>query len=166
MTDQDVNPDFRDMFAALCAAEVRFLVVGGYAVMRHTVPRYTKDIDILVECSAINAERVFAALTDFGAPLSELSVQDLQDPKVVFQIGVPPNRIDILTGISGVEFQMAWGRRLSGKYGDVPVAFLCLDDILAAKRAAGRPHDLRDVEWLERAKRQFNGGGDPSKGDG
>jgi hypothetical protein len=90
----------------------------------------------------------------FGAPLSDLSVEDLQDKQVVFQIGVPPNRIDILTSISGVDFAAAWRRRLDGQYGGVPISFLGLEDILAAKRAAGRPHDLRDVEWLERAQQQ------------
>ena len=160
MADQDINPDFRDMFAELCAADARFLVVGGYAVMRHTVPRYTKDIDILVDRSADNAAKVHAALAAFGAPLSDLSMEDLQDPKVVFQIGVPPNRIDILTSISGVDFAGGWDRRLAGEYGGVPINFLGLEDILAAKRAAGRPHDLRDVEWLERARQKRGQDGD------
>lgn len=149
-----VNPDFRDLFSELNAAEARFLVVGAHAVSFHSVPRYTKDLDVLIGCDPVNAERVFAALGLFGAPLDRLELSDLSTPDTIFQIGVEPNRIDILTTIDGVEFDVAWERRERTTYGDVPIAVLGLDDLIAAKRAAGRPQDRLDLSYLERARRR------------
>src|SRR5439155_13804437 len=102
-----VNPDFRDLFAALNDAGARYLLVGGYAVAFHSQPRFTKDLDIWVEASVENASRVFAALKAFGAPLENLILTDLVQSELIFQIGVPPNRIDVLTSIDGVTFAEA-----------------------------------------------------------
>jgi Nucleotidyl transferase of unknown function (DUF2204) len=146
------NRDFSDLLSELSAAEARFLVVGAHAVVYHSVPRYTKDLDLWIEPSLENARHVFAALQRFGAPLRDLKVEDLTTPGIIFQIGVEPNRIDLLTDIEGLDFESAWQRRVAATYGDVPISILSLDDLLASKRAAGRPQDLLDAEWLERSK--------------
>ena len=149
-----LNPDFRDLLSAFCAAEARFLVVGAHAVSFHAIPRYTKDIDFWVEPTPGNARRVWEALARFGAPLEGVSIDDLQTPGTVVQIGVEPNRIDILTRVAGLDFPSAWDRRVSSTYDGVPVAFPCIEDLLVSKRACGRPQDLLDAEWLEKAKRR------------
>jgi hypothetical protein len=102
-----INPDFRDLFAALNDARARYLLVGGYALAVHAVPRFTKDLDVWVDASPDNALRVMAALRSFGAPLEALGDGDLARPGVVFQMGIPPNRIDLVTSIDGVKFENA-----------------------------------------------------------
>jgi len=146
-----VSSDFRDLLFELSAVGARFLIVGAYAVMHHTEPRYTKDLDVWVERTKTNARRVHRALDRFGAPLADLSVDDLTQPDIVFQIGVEPVRIDILTSIHGLTFPSAYKRAVAGQYADIPVRILSLADVLRAKRAAGRPQDLLDAEKLERA---------------
>lgn len=145
-----VNPDFKDLFSAFCDADVRFLVVGAHAVIFHSVPRYTKDLDVWVEPTRPNATRAFEALARFGAPLDGVSVEDLCNTQTVIQLGIEPNRIDVMTDVAGIPFEDAWNRRSTSTYGDVPIAVLGRDDVLHAKRAAGRPQDLLDIEWLER----------------
>jgi hypothetical protein len=144
-----VNPDFRDLFAALNAAEARYLLVGGYAVAFHAQPRFTKDLDVWTEPTAENAARVLAALRAFGAPIGDLSVEDLARPGIVFQMGVPPNRIDIVTAIDGVSFADAWPGRSATTYGDQPVPVIGKAALVQNKRASGRPQDLLDVTNLE-----------------
>jgi hypothetical protein len=146
-----MNRDFRDLLRALCDAEARFLVVGAYAVSYHAEPRATGDLDVWVEATADNAARVHAALRAFGAPLAELSEQDLVSPDLVFQIGVPPRRIDIMTGITGVAFADAWDGRVEANYSGVRFPLIGRDALLKNKRALGRPKDLFDVELLTRA---------------
>ncbi len=148
----DLNADFRDLFAELNDAGADFLVVGAYAVMAHTEPRYTKDLDVWVRPEASNAERVHAALTAFGAGVANLSVGDLAEPGVFFMMGLPPNRIDVLTAIDGVEFGEAWSRRVESRYGDQPVNLLSVEDLIRNKLTVGRPQDLIDVEKLEAAQ--------------
>lgn len=149
-----LNPDFRDLLSAFSDAEVRFLVVGAHAVSFYAVPRYTKDIDLWIDPTPENTSRTWEALARFGAPLDGVTAEDLAIPGTVLQVGVEPNRIDILTCVAGLEFSEAWSRRVTSSYGRVPVSFPCLDDLLASKRACGRPQDLVDAEWLEMAKRQ------------
>ena len=144
-----MNPDFVDLLRAFADAEVRFLVVGAYALAHHGRPRATGDLDIWVRPSRDNAARVWSALLRFGAPLNDLKPEDLSTPDVVFQIGVPPHRIDILTQISGVEFEAAWERRVSFIIDGQRLPFIGRQDLLANKRAAGRPRDLADVAELE-----------------
>lgn len=143
-----LSSDFRDMLSALSAAGAEFLVVGGYALAAHGLPRATKDLDLWIGCSGDNPAKVYRALGAFGAPLDQLSVKDLESPNTVFQIGVPPLRIDLLTSISGVPFQTAWANRevLSLQGLDVPV--LSRQDLIANKRASGRPQDLLDADRL------------------
>jgi len=149
-----VNLDFKDLFAAFNDAEVRYLVVGAYAVIHHTEPRYTKDLDVWIEGTAENAARALRALAKFGAPVDALTEADLQDPKVVYQIGIEPNRIDILVQIAGLDFETAHGHAVSTAYAGEPIRVLCLDDIIIAKRSAGRDQDLLDLKRLLQAKRQ------------
>lgn len=144
-------PEFVEMLSAFTACEVEYVVVGGYAVGAHLEPRSTKDIDLFVRPTARNAKRVLKALVRFGAPLFDLSARDLATPDMVFQIGVPPRRIDVLTGISGVTFDEAWRSRLAVHVGGVdgPVFFIGREALIRNKRASGRPQDLVDAARLE-----------------
>ncbi len=147
-----MNRDFRDLLAAFAARDVRCLVVGGYAVTFHSRPRFTKDLDVWVEPAPANATRVVEALSNFGAPLAAhgVAAKDFERPGVVYQMGVPPNRIDVLTAVDGLEFAACWERRATSTYGDVPVAYLSREDLIVNKRKVGRPQDLEDVKALER----------------
>lgn len=144
-----MNRDFVDLLRALSDAEARFLVVGAFAVGRYAQPRATGDLDLWIDRAPANAARVFAALRAFGAPLESLHEADLAAPDLVFQMGVAPGRIDLLTSLTGVEFESAWDRRMSGVLGGVSVAFIGRDDLVRNKRALGRPRDLADVADLE-----------------
>lgn len=144
-----MNPDFVAMLSALSAASADFIVIGAFALAAHGNPRSTGDIDLWVRPTRENAERVMRALHAFGAPLLGLSVEDLVDEQTVFQIGVAPVRIDILTGIDGVAFDAAWARRVPVELGEVCVSVLSLEDLATNKRAAGRPKDLADLAWIE-----------------
>jgi len=146
-----MSPDFLDLLRALLGADVRFLVVGAYAVGVHGRPRATKDLDVWVEASADNAPKVINALIEFGAPLMGLTEADLRTPGVGLQIGVEPGRIDVLTSISGVRFEDAWPRKVQANFAEgLRCSVLGLDELLQNKRAAGRPQDLADVAALER----------------
>ena len=143
-----MNPDFVELLRELTAAEARFLVVGAYAVTFHSQPRATGDLDLWVEPTPENARRVMAALARFGAPLGELREADLATPGMVFQIGVPPRRIDLLTSLTGLAFPEAWVGRVAGRFGGVACAFLGRDALILNKRALGRARDLADLELL------------------
>jgi hypothetical protein len=147
-----LNPDFRDMLSALSAEGAEFLLVGAYALAAHGLPRATGDMDIWIRRSEDNAWRVWRALQRFGAPLAELSVGDLQVPNLVFQIGVAPRRIDILTSIDGVEFDEAWPDRKVVAVEGLSFAAIGRSHLIQNKRSVGRPQDLADVVWLERAE--------------
>jgi len=138
----------------LNTAQVRYLVVGGYAVMEYTEPRYTKDLDLWVSPDRDNAERVYAALKQFGAPLTDITVKDFTNPVLVYHMGRPPVRVDILMGLTGLDFEPAWGNRVAGSYGEVATQFLSIEDLIINKRAAGRPQDLMDVENLHLAQQR------------
>lgn len=136
------------MLSALSDAGVEYLVVGAHAVAYHGQPRATGDLDIWVRPTAENAVRVHAALEAFGAPLFDLSLEDLQTPELVFQIGVVPCRIDILTSITGVEFGPAWSRRVEIDIEGIRVPVLGREDLLRNKEATGRAKDRLDLELL------------------
>lgn len=144
-------PDFKDLLSAFNARGVEYLVVGAYALAAHGLVRATRDLDLWVRPDPGNAARVLAALRDFGAPTSELREADLSVPGLIFQIGVEPVRIDVITQISGVEFADAWADRVVSKFADLPVAVLSRALLIRNKRAAGRKQDLIDAEWLELA---------------
>ena len=144
-----LNPDFRDMLFALCDEKVEFLLVGAYALAAHGLPRATGDMDIWIRCSTENSQRVLQALQRFGAPLFDLTVKNLQTPGTVFQIGIVPRRIGILTSIDGVLFDDAWTQRKAVSLEGLTVAVISRGHLVQNKKAAGRPKDLADVAWLE-----------------
>lgn len=123
-------------------------MVGGYAVAFHGRPRFTKDIDVFIEASPDNAERLLSALADFGFGGLGLTVDDFTSPGRIVQLGVAPHRIDLLTAIDGVTFTDAWAHRVSGPFGAATVDYIGLDDLLRNKRTSARPQDLLDVEDL------------------
>lgn len=143
-----VAKDFEEFFASFNKAGVQYLIVGGYAFALHAHPRYTGDMDVFVEASEENARRIMQALVEFGFLVSSLSWKDFAGPDKVVQLGHPPLRIDILTGIDGVRFDEAWARRVSAGYGEQQVAFISKADLIANKRASGRKQDLLDLESL------------------
>lgn len=145
----EFNQDFRDMLVALNDASVDYLVVGAYAVAAHGFPRATGDLDIWVRADAESAPKVFSALQVFGAPLHEIKETDFASPSVVFQIGVPPGRIDLLTIVSGLEFDSAWNNRISLTIDDVTFPVIGRADLIANKLATGRPKDLADIAGLD-----------------
>ena len=147
------NDDFRDLFAELNAAVAEYLVVGAHALAAHGHVRATKDLDVWIRASPENAARVYRALGSFGAPLQGLSVEDLAGPDLIFQIGIPPVRIDIITSIDGVEFDSAWRERMPSEYGDQRVHVLSRRHLIENKKASGRLQDLADVEFLEKGDR-------------
>lgn len=144
-----MNQDFVDLLRAFVAHDVRFLVVGAYALALHGRPRATGDLDVWVEATPDNAPRVVRALSAFGAPLDDITESDFSSPGVVFQLGVAPGRIDILTELTGLTFEEAWPERLRHPFGDVEVDFIGRGAFIRNKRATGRARDLGDIEGLE-----------------
>jgi len=144
------NPssDFEDLLACLNALSVKSIVVGGHALAFHGHPRFTKDLDVLIEPTEANAARLIAALGTFGFGDVGLSASDFSSPGKIVQLGFPPNRIDLLTCIDGVSFEDAWAGRASGLFGKEPVMYLGRAEFLKNKQAAGRPQDLADIDAL------------------
>src|SRR5438132_837360 len=140
------NPDFKDLLSALNDAGADFLVVGAHAVMLYTSPRYTKDLDLWTRPSRENASKVRGALAAFGAPVGDLSEDDLSSEGTIFQIGIAPNRIDIITSVDALEFGSCYERAITTTYGGVPIRVLSVEDLLKNKKAVGRTQDLLDVE--------------------
>jgi hypothetical protein len=146
--------DYRELLSILNAHRVKYLVIGAYAVAIHAQPRATKDLDILVKADPENAKAVFAALTEFGAPLQGITPPDFEEPGPFFRMGREPVGVDILTAIPGVDFDAAWTRRVEALFDEeTSLRATCIsrEDLLAAKRAAGRLQDLADVEAIEKA---------------
>ena len=146
--------DYSDLLSILNAHGVKYLIAGAYAVAIYAQPRATKDLDILVKPEAENAEALFAALSEFGAPLQNVKPADFQQAGVFFRIGREPVSIDILTEIPGIDFDSAWQQRVQEIFDEqrnLPANFLSRNDLLASKRAAGRYQDLADVDAIERA---------------
>ena len=145
-----MDPDFRDLLAAFLAHGVRFLVVGAHALAAHGVPRATGDLDVWVEPTQGNAARVWDALAAFGAPLDALrvSADDFARRDAVVQFGLPPRRIDVLTGVSGLTFDEAWEDRFEDVVDGLRIPFLGRASLIRNKRASGRPKDLGDIDAL------------------
>jgi hypothetical protein len=146
-----LNRDYNDILSALCAEGAEFLVVGAYAVGVHGIPRATGDIDIWVRPTSENARRVMRALKRFGAALLDLTEEDLATADTVFQMGVAPSRIDVITGISGLTFDQAWPSRVTIAIEGLTVPVIGRDDLLRNKAASGRPKDLADLAALGKA---------------
>jgi len=154
MASAELNDDFVDLLQAFLDAEVEFVVVGAHALAAHGIARATGDIDILVRRSTGNAARVLKALVMFGAPVAAhgITTADFTVPDNVYQIGLPPRRIDILTGISGVEFDEADSGKITSHVSGLTLPFLGLDTLIKNKRASARPKDLLDIAALEQLR--------------
>jgi hypothetical protein len=150
-----LNEDFRDFLRALIASGARFLVVGAHALAAYGVARATGDIDLWIPPEEANAELVWQALIEFGAPVEALDISrsDLETPGIVCQIGLPPRRIDLLTELTGVDFEAAWKRRAVRQVDDLELPFIDRQTFVQNKRAAGRPKDLADLALLEESDR-------------
>jgi predicted nucleotidyltransferase len=147
-----LNEDYRDILHALSEEKVRFILVGAYALAVHGYPRATMDIDIWVMPSPENADAVLRALSRFGAPLHNLTREDLLEDGTIFQIGVAPRRIDIITTVSGLQFDPAYRNSISVNIEGIEVRIPSIDDLIRNKRATGRTRDLADAEALESLK--------------
>ena len=147
-----LNDDYKDMLSALNEAGVDYLLVGAYALAAHGNPRATGDIDFWVRPTPENAARVWDAIVAFGAPRSGITMDDFTLPDTIFQIGVAPCRIDLITSISGVDFDEAWAERKHTVLDGVQVCVVSVMHLIANKRAAGRPKDLADAHWLEKMR--------------
>ena len=143
-----LQKDLQEFIASLNSHAVEFVVVGGHAVAFHGHPRFTGDIDLLVRSTPENAQRVMRALHAFGFVSPDLSANDFLRPDMVVQLGLPPNRIDLLTGITGVSFEEAWAGRKAGDLGGLSVHFLGYESLLRNKEATGRSQDAEDVARL------------------
>ena len=146
------SPHFKELLQCLNDFEVRYLIVGGYAVMKYAEPRFTKDLDVWVEHSIENSSRVFEALKKFGAPLDadKMTPEIFTQQRLTYQIGIAPVRIDILTDITVEDFADAWRDRVGGSIFGVPVHFISVAQLIANKRATGRSSDLEQLEQIRR----------------
>ena len=145
-----LNKDLREFVGLLNSHKVEFLIVGAYAVAFHGYPRYTGDLDILVRPEPGNAQRVLRALTEFGFGGLGIRAEDLEVPRKVVQLGVSPNRIDLVTSVTGVSFEEAWTTRQAGDLAGVAVSFIGRSELLRNKESTGRAKDLGDAEELRR----------------
>lgn len=143
-----MNSEFKDLLSLLAKHRVRYLIVGGYAVIHYCEPRYTKDIDIFVEASPANARRLRTAVEAFLGPLTDITDDDLADPDRVIMMGRAPTRIDLLKSIDGVRFATAWKNRVRVRTPSGSVNLISKRDLIRNKRASGRPQDLLDLAWL------------------
>lgn len=143
-----VNSDFSDLLRLFNANNVKYLIIGGYAVIQYAEPRYTKDLDIWISADKVNASAIYKALKEFGAPLAEMTEADFAEEGYFYQMGRPPMRVDILMGIPGVEFEKAWQHRVEVDFDGLIVKFISREDLITAKKASGRPQDLIDADLL------------------
>jgi hypothetical protein len=144
-----LNHDFRELLACFDNREVRYLIIGGWALAMHGIVRLTKDLDVWVLPDAVNAEAIMLALSDFGFGELGLTASDFMEPEMVIQLGYPPNRVDLITTPTGVEFNDCWADRIEADMDGLRVPFLGRDGLIANKVATGRPQDLLDVANLE-----------------
>lgn len=146
-----MNPDFKELLLAFNAHGVEYLVVGAHALAAHGHVRATKDLDVWVRPEQSNAQKVIQALSDFGAPLNDITTDDFSRKETIFQIGMPPLRIDVITNIDGVEFSEAWPDRLEMPFGGVLAFVISRHHLITNKKTAARLQDLADVQQLEAA---------------
>ena len=143
-----VTDDFHDLLFLLEQGAVRYLIIGGYAYSLHAEPRYTKDLDIWIEPTAGNIHRANQALAEFGSP----DLLDHSEEMMILQIGVEPNRIDLLMRVTDVDFAAAWADRVRARYGDLEVSWMGLDSLIESKASTGRRRDEADVATLEKIR--------------
>ncbi len=145
------SPDFRELLSLLEKHKVRYLVVGGYAVMKYTEPRFTKGLDLWISTDEENSKAVYAALKEFGAPLKDLAPPDFTQEGYFYQMGNPPFRLDVMMSIPGVTFETAWANREKVQLEGLVIPFISKADLIKAKEAGGRPQDLIDAKKLRKA---------------
>ena len=145
-----MNSDFKDLLQMLSDEEVEYLVVGGYAVIYHAQPRSTKDLDIWLNPTKENAQRVGRVFQKFGIPLIDVTLDDFANEGLQYAIGMPPSMIDFLTSIPGLKFQPCWEKRIQASNDEIDILFLSKQDLITAKKTAGRPQDLADIDELNR----------------
>jgi hypothetical protein len=145
----ELKPDFKDLLRLLNQYEAKYLLAGSYAVMKYTEPFYTKDMDIWVEPTPDNAKRTYQALVQFGAPMSDLTVHDLTQEHIVFQFGMAPARVDVMTSIDAVSFNEAWKQRVQTQLGEIPISIISLQHLKQNKNAANRDTDKIHLARLE-----------------
>lgn len=150
------SPDFKELLKIFEKHKIRYLVVGGYAVMKYSEPRFTKDLDILIATDQNNANAVYAALKEFGAPLANLTPDDFTEKDYFYQMGRSPLRVDIMMSIPGIEFNAAWGNREVVELDDFKIFFISRSDLIRAKEASGRPQDKIDINNLRQAERLYD----------
>ncbi|OIP89866.1 MAG: hypothetical protein AUK24_05645 [Syntrophaceae bacterium CG2_30_49_12] len=146
------SSDFRELLKIFKKHNIRYLVVGGYAVMKYSEPRFTKDLDVLIATDQENANSVYAALKEFGAPLANLTPDDFTHKDYFYQMGIPPLRIDIMMSIPGIGFEEAWKNREVFELDDLKIPFVSRSDLIRAKEASGRPQDKIDIDKLKKAE--------------
>lgn len=150
------SPDFRELLNLLEKYKVRYLVVGGYAVMKYTEPRFTKDLDLWISTDKKNSKAVYTTLKEFGAPLKDMSPADFTQEGYFYQMGNPPFRLDIMMSISGVTFETAWKNREKVQVEGLVIPFISKADLIKAKEASGRDQDLIDVKELKKVDNSFD----------
>lgn len=146
------SPDFKELLKIFEKHKIRYVIVGGYAVMKYSEPRFTKDLDVFIATDQENAKSVYLALKEFGAPLENLTSDDFAHEGYFYQMGRPPLRVDIMMSIPGVEFDVAWKNREVVELDDLKVFFISRPDLIRAKEASGRPQDKIDIEKLKEAE--------------
>lgn len=147
-----VSSDFKDLLKLFNQYHVRYLVIGGYAVIKYTEPRYTKDLDLWVRADQVNASAVFQALRAFGAPLVGMTEEDFAHEGYFYQMGVSPVRVDILMSLPGLSFDQSWEQRVEANFDEIIVPFISREDLITSKLAVGRPQDLIDVALLSQVE--------------
>jgi predicted nucleotidyltransferase len=153
-----MNSDFRDLLRLLAEHEVRYLIVGGYAAMRYSQPRLTKDLDIWIDPSTGNSERLMRVFSSFGMPLVDVTPEDFSRKGLQYMVGRSPVLFDFLTSLPGLDFPACWDARATDNEEGFPIHYLGLDDLITAKKTAGRRQDLMDLEEIERARKARNSG--------
>jgi hypothetical protein len=146
------SPDFKELLKIFEKHKIRYLIVGGYAVMKYSEPRFTKDLDVFIATDQENAKSVYWALKEFGAPLENLSSDDFAHEGYFYQMGRPPLRVDIMMSIPGIEFDVAWKNREVVEFNDIKLFFISRSDLIRTKEASGRPQDKIDIEKLKEAE--------------
>jgi hypothetical protein len=153
-THVELKPDFKELLRLLNRHEVTYLIVGGYAVMKYTEPFYTKDMDIWIDRSPENAQRTYQALVEFGAPMADLTIHDLAQQHVVFQFGMAPARVDVMTSIDAVTFGEAWEHRVQTHLGDIPISIISIQHLIQNKEVANRDTDQIHLARLRKYGKQ------------
>ena len=151
---EKVEKDFQELLALFNKHKVHYCIIGAFAVAFHAVPRYTKDLDLLVEADLENGKRVVTALQEFGFGALKLKPEDFVKEGQFIQLGYEPLRVDIITSIDGVKFRHVWKNKVKGTYGPEKVFFIGLSDLIKNKKASGRKQDLADLEILSKVRKK------------